>query len=169
MKNNWIFFVAIIFFIIRLFTSAAKKQAETAKTTDADRLRKAVADQARKKQRTESGENVRIAAEVLQERVREMQDVRASAVATEDFEAAYRGDSVQSENSAPAQRIADYTDDFGMATGVTGSSYKETAEERAAYDARPVVKRRLLSGVSTNSYRDFIIAKEIFDRPKSRR
>lgn len=169
MKSNWIFFVAIIFLIIRLFTSAAKKQAEAAKTTEADRLRKAVADEARRKRRTETGDNIRIAAEVLQEQAREQQDERASAATTEDFEAAYRGDSTRPDNSAPAQRKTDYTDDFGMATGVTGSSYKESAEERAAYDARPVVKRRLLSGVSTNSYRDFIIAKEIFDRPKSRR
>ncbi len=167
MRGNWVFFIVIFFFIIRLFTAAAKKQATQAKQSDTDRLQKALAERAQRNRVKESDDNVRTAAEVLRARSQESRP-RRSASAKEDFESAYKSQEYQENTQAPAP-APDYTAQFGAATGVTESTYKESAEERAAYDASGQPAVRLLAKMTTGSYRQFIIAKEIFDKPKSMR
>jgi hypothetical protein len=168
MKDNWIIYIVIFFFVIRLFTSASKKQAAAAKASESDTLKKAIADQARKNRKRESDNNIRIAAEAVRERTDAASRARRITRGTEDFEAAYKSDDYQDvQRKQPA--TPDYTDQFGSATGVTEGSYKETAEEREVYDAVAQVPKNLLPAMTTETYRQFIIAKEIFDKPKSMR
>ena len=92
MKSNWIVFAAFIYFIFRLFNSAAKKKTKLGEKQTDETLRKALAKQAREHGQSESEEHVREAKQVLlDERARKMRS-RTIVASTEDFESAYRNE-----------------------------------------------------------------------------
>lgn len=167
MNNNWIIFAAILFFIFRLFTTAAKKQAALAKKNEGDALQKAIADQARKHHATESVDKVRVAAEVLRARADARERLRAIKPGAEDFELAYKSDEYKDVGDTPTP--GEFVNRFGSSADVIGGTYMETPEERAVYDIVAEPRPRLLPAMNTSAYREYIITREIFDKPKAMR
>jgi hypothetical protein len=168
MRDNWIIFAAIIFFIIRLFSSAAKKQAELAKKSGTDKLQKAIADQARHNRTRERTDTVRMASEVLLEQQVERDAARESQSDTEDFELAYASTEYRDAKNTGGPKGA-LNDRPGSSSRGAGGTYKETDEEREVYDAPTTIPRTAIPATTTGSYRQYIISKEIFDKPKSMR
>ena len=162
MKVNWVVILAIIFFIIRLFSSAAKKQ--QAASGSKDELRKKIADEVRKKRLAQVNENLRKFTAPSSKAFTEAPVSRTTKDDT-DFESPYAtsDDTVSQKASLTSNVVSQILND----SGVTDSGYKETSEERAAYDTQSKPTFRLLPNLTKASYRQFIIAKEVFDKPKS--
>ena len=154
MKGNWIYFLLVIFFILRALSKAAKKQQPSA--SEKEKLGKAAADQVRRKRLAEVTNNLRQYSEAS----RPAEIVNRTTTDDTDFESPY-------SQPVSAQTLAQADASSGINAGVTSPGYKETKEERAAYDTQTKPTLRLLPNLTTASYRQFIIAKEVFDKPKA--
>ncbi|HYM20345.1 MAG TPA: hypothetical protein VEW28_04995 [Candidatus Kapabacteria bacterium] len=159
MKGNWIYILAFIFFILRAFANAAKKKN---KPNQKDELLKSLADQTRKKRLAEINENVRVYSESSANKIKQNVPARTTRDDT-NFESAYASASYDDAPASKPDAAANIIND----AGVTSAGYKETTEERAAYDVPVAAKIRLLPNLTSSTYRQFIIAKEVLDKPKS--
>ena len=160
MKIEWIYFLIAIFLGLRKILSQSKKQ--NVRQGEQEKLKQAA-------DRLKNARTARVAQDTVRpalssRTVSRSKEVRQVLSSTTDYEAAYESASFTETNSDSSSNS---TVSVSSENNIGVGTYRESEQERAAYDTAERVMRIPSIPKTTDDYRRFIVAKEIFDKPKA--